>query len=323
MSFQFPIVFAAWSKDANNRFCSTSGGIFTELANSIIANGGLVSGARYNSQMLVEHCLINNVKDIEQIRQSKYLSSSPGLIFKTIREDLSLGKKVLFCGSPCQVAGLKSFLKKNYDNLITVDFICRGMNSPKAYSFWLNEIEQKKNKKISKVWFKYKDGGWNSSPTRTKIFFDDESSIVLEGTNNLYMYAYLNSNLFMRPCCGKCLFKGSKRNSDITLADYWGIDKKIDDDKGTSMVIVNTQQGLDLFNSISNKINCVRTDLSLDHNPMFNFSVLLPKERHSFLCDLGKFGFTKSLKKYKGYPKKQNLLIRFLVKLKHAGKRNG
>ena len=156
--FTVPDTYAVWSKNSDTRFYSTSGGAFTEFARAIIADGGCVAGAKYNNENLVEHDLIDNFEDIEKLRQSKYMSSSMGNIYKRVKAELVSGRLVGFCGSPCQVAGLYSFLGKEYDNLFTMDFICRGMNSPKAFKAWLNEIEHREGSKVIKVWFKYKEG---------------------------------------------------------------------------------------------------------------------------------------------------------------------
>ena len=178
--FTVPDIYAVWSKSADTRFCSTSGGAFTEFAKAIIADGGCVAGAKYNNENLVEHDLIDNLEDIEKLRQSKYMSSSMGDIYKRVKAELASGRLVGFCGSPCQVAGLYSFLGKEYDNLFTMDFICRGMNSPKAFKAWMNEIEHQEGSKVTKVWFKYKEGGWKTSPRRTRLDFENGSHRVYE-----------------------------------------------------------------------------------------------------------------------------------------------
>lgn len=171
--FTVPDTYAVWSKNGDTRFCSTSGGAFTEFAKAIIVDGGCVAGAKYNGENLVEHDLIDKIDDIKKLRQSKYMSSSIGNIYKRVKDELVSGRLVGFCGSPCQVAGLYSYLGKEYNNLFTMDFICRGMNSPKAFKAWINEIEQQEESKVIKVWFKYKAGGWKTSPKRTRLDFEN------------------------------------------------------------------------------------------------------------------------------------------------------
>lgn len=320
--FSIPDTYAVWSKDSKIRYNSTSGGAFSEISKIILANGGLVVGARYNKENLVEHCFIDNLNDLEKIRQSKYLSSSLGDIFSKVKEFLELKKLVGFCGSPCQVAGLYSYLGKDYDNLITMDFICRGMNSPKAFKAWLNEIEYNEKSKVIKVWFKYKDGGWKTSPTRTRLDFENGTYKVYEGEKNLYMYGYLTSNLYIRPCCGNCHFKGVPRKSDITFADFWGIESSLDDDKGTSLVLVNSVRGREIFNEASNNMNIYMREFSsiFDGNPMFTTSAELPKNGHVFLTDLDNMRFSSAVKKY---APKTSIFNKIYIKFKNTIKKMG
>lgn len=298
--FSRPDTYAVWSKDKDIRYNSTSGGAFSELAKIILANGGLVAGARYNNQNMVEHSLVDSIEGLEELRQSKYISSSPNNIYSEIKTELIKGKNVAFCGSPCQVAGLYAYLGKEYDNLITMDFICRGMNSPKAFQSWLNEMEEQEGSKVTKVWFKYKDGGWKSSPKRTRLDFADGHYVVKEGKKNLFMQGYLTSNLYIRPCCGNCFFKGVPRKSDITFADFWGIEKELDDDRGTSMLLVNSDKGRELFNIAKASLEVYEKDFDsvFEGNPMFTDSVVIPDKSHNFLRDLDNITFSKCIKKY-------------------------
>ena len=148
--FDKPNVYATWSKNEKNRYISTSGGMFFELAKYVIENDGYVIGARYDENNMVEHFLVNDIDGLELLRQSKYLQSNTKNIFNEAKDILKSGKTLLFSGTPCQIAGLLKFLKKDYDNLITVEFICRGVNSPKAYKCWLSEIEMLENSKGGK-----------------------------------------------------------------------------------------------------------------------------------------------------------------------------
>ena len=313
-----PDTYAVWSKDCQVRYNSTSGGAFSEFAKIILSQGGLVAGAVYNRENLVEHMLIDSYEGIEKLRQSKYMSSSLGDIFKTIKKELNEGKLVAFCGAPCQVAGLYSFLGKEYSNLFTMDFICRGMNSPKAFKSWLNEIEQLEGSKVTKVWFKYKEGGWKSSPKRTRLDFENGKYKVYEGEKNLYMHGYLTSNLYIRPCCGKCQFKGVPRKSDVTFADFWGIEKELDDDGGTSMLLINSEKGKECFKKIKHNFNTYEKNFEdiFGGNPMFNASAIVPAKGHDFLKDLDHYTFSECLKAYEGYPQKVSLWRRCIKKLR-------
>ena len=302
--FTTPDTYAVWSKNSDIRYNSTSGGAFSEFAKEVITKGGLVVGAKYNEKNLVEHALVDSYSGIEELRQSKYLSSSVGDVYKKVKEELLKGRLVAFCGSPCQIEGLYSFLGKEYDNLFTMDFICRGMNSPKAYKSWLDEVEKEKGSTVVKVWFKYKDGGWKTSPKRTRVDFNDGTFKVFEGEKNLYMNGYLTSNLYIRPCCGDCQFKGVPRKSDVTFADFWGIEKELDDDKGTSMLLVNSEKGKEFFSRVRDNMEVYKKDFDtiFAGNPMFSGSVEVPKKAHDFLVDLDNLTFSECLKKYGGYP---------------------
>lgn len=295
-----PDTYAVWSKNETTRFYSTSGGAFTEFAKYIINNNGIVVGAKYNKNNMVEHAIAKDLLELEALRQSKYISSNIGNIFIEIKKYLNNGILVGFCGSPCQVAGLYAFLGKNYDNLVTMDFICRGMNSPKALRSWLSEIEEKENKKITRVWFKYKEGGWKTSPTRTRLDFEDGSYCIKDGDDNLFMKGYLTSNFYIRPCCGNCKFKGFPRKSDITFADFWGIDEELDDDKGTSLLLINSKKGKEIFESITENFNIYRKsfDSIFGGNPMLMASANVPEKGYYFLKDLDIMSFSKCYKKY-------------------------
>lgn len=298
--FSRPDTYAVWSKDNEIRYNSTSGGAFSEFAKIVLADGGLVAGARYNDKNMVEHSLVDNIEGLEKLRQSKYSSSSLGNIYRDVKEELIRGKTVAFCGAPCQVAGLYAYLGKEYDNLITMDFICRGMNSPKAFRAWIDEIEKQVGSKVTRVWFKYKKGGWKSSPKRTRIDFADGNYVVKEGEANLFMQGYLNSNMYIRPCCGECRFKGIPRRSDITFADFWGIEKELDDDKGTSMLLVNSAKGRDLFERTKKSMEVYEKDSNsvFSGNPMLTTSVVVPAESYNFLKDLDSVPFSECIKKY-------------------------
>lgn len=293
-------VYAGWSNDDSVRYTSTSGGLFTELTKIIIKKGGYVIGAKYNKENMVEHAIAHNYKELEELKQSKYIQSDTKNIFKETKELLENKKQVIFCGSPCQIAALYTFLKIDYPNLITIEFICRGMNSPKAYKAWLSEIELKEKKTVKKVWFKYKKNGWKKSPKCTRIDFEDDTYKIYNNQKNLFMRGYLESNLYIRPSCGNCKFNGISRNADITLADFWGIKKELDDDKGTSLILINTTKGQNLFNNIKKDIFYEQRNIEEIYkgNMCFTTSVKINKKSEKFLKSLNDKNFSTQLKKY-------------------------
>ena len=164
--YQEPIVIAAQSKDTNIRLDSTSGGLYTEIAKSILKQNGYICGAVYDEYWMVKHILTNDDKELEHLRSSKYLQSDINNIYSEIKSILQQGKKVLMCGSPCQIAGLNNYLGKAYENLYTCDFICRGMNSPKIFKGYINNLESKYKSKITKIKFKNKIHGWHNFSTK-------------------------------------------------------------------------------------------------------------------------------------------------------------
>lgn len=299
-NFEEPTVYAAWSNNEDIRLNSTSGGIFSELAQAILKNQGKIVGAQYNTDNIVEHVMINDYAGLEKIRQSKYTQSNIGSIYREIKQNLNEKETILFCGAPCHVAALKSYLNKEYKNLITVDFICRGVNSPKAYYYWLKELEEKYESKARKVWFKYKINGWKNSPTCTRIDFEDGKHCVVNAEENKFMQGYLGPNLYIRPSCSDCKFKGVPRQSDITLADFWGISDELDDDKGTSLVLINSIKGEKLFNLLKEDIFFEQRSFKeiSRENVCFQNSVIINKKSSKFLEELGRKPFSKVVNKY-------------------------
>lgn len=296
-------VYAAWSKDSEIRYSSTSGGIFSELALQVLSKSGYVSAAAYDENNIIHHVLINDKNELENLRQSKYAQSRMDDIYEKIKIKLQDNTTVvLFCGTPCQVAGLKSFLQKTYSNLITIDFICRGVNSPKALREWIGEMEHIHNSKVRRIWFKYKIDGWKNSPKCTRIDFQNGNSIVKKEKDNSFMYGYLGPNLYIRPCCGSCKFKGKNRCADITLGDFWGINSHLDDDKGTSLVLINSIYGNVLFEDVKSRIEYSKRKLDeiLDGNVCFNNSIKInPKSEEFFkILDLKKESFSKLVYRY-------------------------
>ncbi len=254
-NYKEPVVKAAWNLDEEIRINSTSGGVFSAIADRFIDNGGFVIGAEYTEDFGIRHIVISDKDKIKQIRQSKYAQSELGDIFKTIKKLLDAGDKVLFCGSPCQVAGLKNYLKKDYQNLLLVDFICRGIISQKIYKKYLESVERHCKSKITKVHFKNKDFGWNRFSTKLSLANGEEYH--KDRYHDEYMVGYLKYNLYLRPCCHNCQFKSLPRIADISLGDFWGIadsDKTLDNDYGTSVVIINSEKGLSYFAGLSDML---------------------------------------------------------------------
>lgn len=291
-----PKVYAAWSLDDEVRINSTSGGMFTEFASTIVSNGGFVAGVKYNESHMVEHYIIHDETELPILRQSKYVQSKIGFVFRDIKELLDEDKFVMFVGAPCQVGGLLKFLGKNYDNLLLLDFICRGVNSPKAYSKYLESLKRQYHSEIKRVWFKNKMNGWNKFGT--KIEFVNGKEYYGDRYTDLFMKGYLHYNLYIRPCCSQCQFKGFPRYSDITLGDFWGVkleNKSLDIDKGTSVVIINSQKGEAYFDALKSIIFYEGSNLRdvLSFNQCTMKSIVMGKDRDYFFENIDKIDFYK------------------------------
>lgn len=248
-------VYAAWSLDETVRYESTSGGIFSELALEWLSRGGVLCGAQYGEDHHIEHIVVRSRDGLSRIRQSKYAQSDVGDCYRQIRRLLREGVPVLFCGSPCQCAGLMAFLGDRPKELLIVNFVCRGTNSPKAYKAFLRWLEGRYGAKVSRVWFKNKAHGWNRFSTRVE--FEDGRVYLKDRYHDLFIRGYIEQNLYMRECCHACEFRDFSKVSDVTLADFWGvklIDETRDTDAGTSLVIINTERGRELFDSVKPRL---------------------------------------------------------------------
>ncbi|UKK47610.1 Coenzyme F420 hydrogenase/dehydrogenase, beta subunit C-terminal domain [Prevotella sp. E9-3] len=294
-------VFAAYNSDMKIRWDSTSGGAFSALADTMYEKGGYVSGALFNDDFSVRNYISNNPDDLEKLRSSKYVQSNAAGLYAEIKKILRNGNRVLACGTPCQMAGLRAFLGKEYENLIIVDFICRGVNSPKVYRAYLDSLERKYNSKVVYVKAKNKELGWRNL-TRKVTFANGESYYGVYMDDD-FRRGY-HTNVFCRPSCYSCKFKQFPRIADITIADYWGIekvDKNMDNNVGTSMILLNSKKGESYFNEASSKM-IVRETL-LDSIFWGNPALIkpIPKEtidRKSFFEDLDNEPFENIADKY-------------------------
>ncbi len=266
-----PACYAAWSRDENIRFQSTSGGVFTHLAGAVLAQGGAVAGARYRADHLVEHALIFSEAELAPLRQSKYVQSETGLVYREIQRQLNRGRPVLFAGTPCQCAGLKAFLGRDCENLYLCDFICRGVNAPNVYLAYLRELEQRYGSPVKQVWFKNKTYGWNHFCT--KILFEDGQEYLADRETDPFMLGYIKTRLscYMRPSCYDCHFKGISRPVDITLGDFWGVEEQlpeINTQNGVSLVLIQSPKGQQLFSLASPKTDAYQADIckAIEHN---------------------------------------------------------
>lgn len=239
---------------------STSGGAFTAFAGCLLNSGYIVYGVGYDKNMRVIHKAAADKDGLQEMRGSKFVQSTLGTKFQEIRKQLKQGKHVLFTGTPCQVAGLCSFLGGKPENLMCVDFVCRGVPSPGLWQNYVAMMEHKYGSKITGARFKHKTYGYHA--TTMKIDFANGKTYYGSGRVDPMMKAFV-SEMASRPSCHACAFKGIQRLSDITIFDCYEFSQitgKRDDDKGYSSVLVHTQQGKDLINKVRANMTVYEAD---------------------------------------------------------------
>lgn len=261
--FETPYCYAAQNKNLEALFDSTSGSAFSALAEKMYKLGGYVGGAIFNDDYSVSQFISCEKNDLKKLRNSKYIQSDSHGFYKQVRELLKNGEKVLVCGLPCQIAGLKSYLQKNYENLISIDLICLGVNSPLFLKGYLNYMEEKHNSKIIYYKAKNKELGWRK--LTTKIVFENGDVEYDKSDTNYFTHGFIGTHAFSRPSCYNCRFKGFPRIADISLGDLWGaeriVGKDFDHDMGTSVIMINSKKGADFFESAQAAFMVTQVDI--------------------------------------------------------------
>lgn len=277
---EFPSAYAAISHDDLIRKESSSGGIFTELAKRIISQNGVVYGAAYNERFEVYHCCVDNTADLQKLRGAKYSESNLGNTFTDVLARLKEGQLVLFSGTPCQVAGLKSFVRKDYDNLFCVDFICHGVPSPMAWKAYVEyRAKSDSNGELPfNINLRSKNTGWSRYQYSNVFEYKNGKQHSVLSSQSLFMKLFVGDYI-SRTSCETCKFKGYNRVSDVTLGDFWGIwdiDPEMDDNKGTSVVFVHSDKGQALWNKIKSEMKY--KEVSLEQASQQNPSMLKPSK---------------------------------------------
>lgn len=302
---------------------SSSGGIFSIIAGEILSNNGLVYGASFDEEFRVKHICVDNIDDIDTLRRSKYVQSDTSDTFNSVKKNLEAGRVVLYCGTPCQIKGLKLFLRKQYDNLIAVDFVCHGVPSPKVWQDYLYGLCENEGMGISveSVNFRSKSaGGWHNFAL--EFHFKDKDGHITTKVQHPHDNPYhqlFSQDISLRPSCYKCPAKGFSSGSDLTLADFWGVQKvapDFDDNNGVSLVFINTEKGKSLVDSLSIKRKEVDVASATKSNPSVYRSVSEPPRRVKFFR---KSDFTlQYLKKHSGtdvYGRTRRWVIEQLMKV--------
>lgn len=279
------------------RKVSSSGGMFTLMANTILEAQGIVCGAAYTEDyMEVKHIVIDKKEELQKLRGSKYVQSSTENVYKKIKKALHEDKKVLFVGCPCQVVGLYFYLGMQYENLYTADLVCHAANSVTAYQSFIKEIADEKP--IKEVNFRDKTKyGWS---TPTTVYFQD-GSVHNSAWNESKWYTGFLGGIINRKCCNECRYANRNRVGDITLGDFWQIhrwDKTCNDWKGTSLVLVNTEKGKEIFEKVRPQMKLCK-EAPLDFAVKYNGQLVRPNKAHPgrkfFFNHLEKDGYHKSL----------------------------
>ncbi|NLA85189.1 MAG: 4Fe-4S dicluster domain-containing protein [Clostridiales bacterium] len=309
-----PITYACINNREDIRLESSSGGIFTLIAEQIIACGGIVFGARFDDNFNVIHDYVDTKEGLQKFRGSKYLQSRIGETFKEVEKQLEKGRKVLFSGTPCQIAGLKSFLDKPNDSLFTVDIICHGVPSPLVWQKYIEYREAIAGSKARRIAFRRKDEGWKLFSI--SFIFENDKEYIQTYKSDLYMRAFLK-DICLRPSCYNCQFKTLNRDSDITLADFWGIQNilpEMDDNKGTSLLFVNSKKGLGMFEEIKGNIISKKVDINeaVSYNLAAVRSSRYNPKREDFFREIDKLPFEQLINKYCS----NSVLIRIKRKIK-------
>lgn len=272
----------------NIRKKSTSGGFYESIGRYVIKNGGVVYGVILDESFIIKHTKVSRIDDLTKFSKSKYCQSDLGSIFLDVKKDLNVGKLVCFSGTPCQVAGLKSFLKKKYDNLILVDIMCHSVPSPLVFEKYKQHVLKKMNaKRITDIVFRDKSKyGYQYSMMTVKT----DNGIYSEGIDtDQYLRAFFD-DYSVRPSCSKCAFKTQNRVSDITMWDCYNvfqIDKSFDDNQGTTRLLIHSENGEKIVSRLQNcKVKEIPVDLAVEDVLEMKKSVKLNKNRNAFFSDL-------------------------------------
>lgn len=294
------VAYACKNIDDGYRDVSSSGGVFSLMCKYTISKKGVVFGAAFDESFSVNHMYAETLEECKKFMGSKYVQSKIGDSYIKAKQFLDNKRVVLFSGTPCQIAGLEAFLTKKYGNLIMIDIACHGVPSPRVYKKYVNSLEEKNKSRISSISFRDKSTGWNQYSFR--VDFKNGYRVKEIGYNNIYMRGFL-SDIYLRPSCYECKFKKPVTSADITLADYWGVQKihpNFDDDRGVSLVLVNTIRGQDIFQNICSNMDIIETDLeyAISCNPCIVRAIKYKSKRDQFFNEFNKKDIEKTIHKY-------------------------
>lgn len=283
--------YGAYALDEKIRMSSSSGGIFVCIGQKVIGNQGVVFGASFSETFEVQHIEAQEREQLKKLQGSKYSQSELGNTFQKVKKYLEDGREVLFSGTPCQVAGLKKYLGKEYENLILLDILCHGVPSPKVWKEYLHTLEKAYHSSIQDVKFRDKTNGWYNYSMKIDFLEDNYNK---DHSSDLFMRLFL-SDFILRPSCYECRYKEIPRCSDITLGDFWGVDKvdpELYDDKGTSIILTHTEKGEQFIEKIAQDsiIRKVKLNVALPENSDSRKSVREPLKRKKVFSYINRNG---------------------------------
>lgn len=285
------------------REISSSGGVFTAILQNY-SEGGVTVGATFNSEMKVIHTIAKDLKEAEAFRGSKYIQSDMQGIYKEISDILNRGEKVLFSGTPCQVAAIQNYMRIHRvrtEQLLCVDLVCHGAPSPQIWKDYLNGVENKYHSKVKNYTFRDKVVGWRGYHVRVGL--EDGRSIPQNDLIQSFAVIF-GKEVMVRPSCFYCPYASMKRCGDITIGDFWGIekvDKDFSDNKGISMVLVNTPKGQKIFSEIKGNLTVRRYESDVLSQPNLRKPTDFGMDYDRFWEDYHTKGYLYVAKKYGGY----------------------
>lgn len=292
------IAYGVKNKDEHERAKSSSGGIFVEVAKFILNNDGVVYGVEMNDDFQVKHGRATTLEEARKFQGSKYVQSDKQAIFCMVQKDLKEGKEVLFTGTPCEIAGLKKYLRKEYDNLYTVDLICHGVPSGKLLNAFLKGKEKLYSSQIIELKFREKVYGWRNQ----EIYIKFKNGRIYHApiwVDNFYRL--FTNNYILRDSCYTCRFSSMERQGDITIGDFWNlknVNEAFEDKLGVSSVIINSEKGKKVFETLKNKFDIIECTLNEINQKNLNSPSPKPYHYEEFQRMIEKKGFEYCLKKY-------------------------
>lgn len=317
------IAYAAINTDEQTRYGSTSGGVFTLLACWVLEHGGIVFGAAYDDDFNVVHCPAEHPGDLLRLRGAKYAQSRLGDTYRQVQSCLKNGRYVLFSGTPCQVGGLLSFLGEKYEKLILVDLICHGVPSPKVWQHYIDyrrEQDAGGLKPVS-INLRSKETGWPGYSVR--FDYPGGKAYAAASSQDPYLRGFVG-NLYLRPSCYNCNFKGSVRLSDFTLGDYWGVWSQLPeyhDGKGTSLVLLHTEKAKSIWKDMSGDCKYCEVGIStaLTENPSALVSPPDKEKRVLFFDRYGQEDFSALVSGLYPIPaaQKQSFILRAVKRIRN------